>query len=122
MGDLNVDLENARLLKRNGSWMYCTSCNKTVGYLCYTTYLDFSFAFTCNCGMQGKIHLWYGNKAKAGAVTADLTMVKNRLCCPNDNSPLFTIVDKNVSAVKYSVVCKKCNTLFSNFHQISHPH
>jgi len=31
-------LENARLLKEYASWIYCTSCEKTVAYLCYVTY------------------------------------------------------------------------------------
>ncbi len=35
---------DTRLLKSYGSWIYCNSCNKTVGYLCYTTYDYFAIS------------------------------------------------------------------------------
>ena len=40
------EIVNSRLLKDYASWIYCTSCNKTVAYLCYVTYDLFSFEYT----------------------------------------------------------------------------
>lgn len=98
---------NGRLLKKYGSWMYCDKCNKTVGYLCYTTYQYFSFTFTCNCGNKGSFEL--GEKLMSGTqIGKKLLLNKNRLCCCIDNAPLFSIVNKNLKEYSYEVICNKC--------------
>ncbi len=114
MNELIKEIQNGRILKNNGSWMYCDKCNKTVGYLCYSTYQDFQFDFVCKCGNQGSFKLKYQTESGLSKSSENLKTIKNRLCCPKDDSPLFTIVDKNVKNVKYSVTCKKCSTTYEN--------
>jgi len=94
--------------------MYCNKCNKTVGYLCYTGYIKFKFDFECNCGNNGVFELQYNTNNESSVSEKELKTQKNRLCCPTDNSPLFTIVNKNVKMVKYSVTCKKCANTYKN--------
>lgn len=110
--ELYKKLINARLLKNTGSWIYCTGCNKTVGYLCYTTYQYFKLSFSCKCGERGSIEM--GEDASRSETSDDkLILKKGRLCCPEDLSPLFSVVEKNLEKVEYSVVCKKCLSQFN---------
>jgi hypothetical protein len=115
MSELISEIKNGRILKKNGSWMYCDKCNKTVGYLCYSTYQDFRFDFVCKCGNKGSFRFLYKTEEKSVQSNEKLKLNKNRLCCPNDNSPLVTIVDKNIDKVKLSITCKKCLTHYDNF-------
>jgi len=114
MSELIKEIQNGRILKNNGSWMYCDKCNKTVGYLCYSTYQDFQFDFICKCGNKGLFRLKHKTGNGLTKSNKELKTIKNRLCCPNDDSPLFTIVDKNIEQVKYKVTCKKCSTTYEN--------
>jgi len=114
MSKLIKKIQNGRILKNNGSWMYCDKCNKTVGYLCYSTYQDFQFDFVCKCGNRGSFMLNYLTDYELTKSNVELKLIKNRLCCPNDDSPLFTIVDKNIENVKYSLTCKQCSTTYNN--------
>ncbi|MDP4094057.1 MAG: hypothetical protein Q8920_11930 [Bacillota bacterium] len=108
---LHKQLINARILKNYGSWMYCNKCNSVIGYLCYTTYEYFMFSFTCNCGEHGSIEL--GSKESLGINASHTLLLKNgRLCCPFDQSPLFSIVGRNLKEYDYKVVCKKCINSF----------
>ena len=114
MSELIKEIQNGRILKNNGSWMYCGNCNKTVGYLCYSTYQDFRFDFVCKCGNRGSFRLRYPTESELTKSNEELKTIKNRLCCAKDDSPLFTFVEKNVESVLYSIVCKKCKTEYSN--------
>jgi len=114
MSDLIKEIQNGRILKNNGSWMYCDKCDKTVGYLCYSTYQDFQFDFDCKCGNKGSFRLKYQTENGLTKSNEELKTIKNRLCCLKDDSPLFTIVDKNIEQVKYKVTCKKCSTTYEN--------
>lgn len=106
------NLINSRLLKDYASWVYCTECNKTVAYLCYVTYDLFDFEYVCKCGNIGSVHIEfeYDSPTSTGEI---LNVIKNRLCCPKDNSPLVTVIDKNLESYKFSVICKTCNTVYS---------
>lgn len=110
MSELKINIKNGRMLKKNGSWMYCDQCNKTVGYLCYSTYQKFLFNFECSCGNIGSFELGYESDLPVKESDTDLKKIKNRLCCPNDDAPLFTVVDKNIKNVTYQIVCNKCMT------------
>lgn len=114
MSELVKEIQNGRILKNNGSWMYCDKCNKTVAYLCYTTYQSFEFDFVCNCGNKGSFKLSYKSKENPTKSNKDLKLIKNRLCCAEDDSPLFTVVNKNIKHMKYQVTCKGCLTEYSN--------
>jgi hypothetical protein len=102
------------MLKNTGSWLYCNKCNKTVGYLCYTTYQSFQYNFNCKCGNFGSFDLEYDTNKKIEKSTKELKLKKNRLCCPNDEAPLFTIVEKNIEDYSYSVCCNKCYNEFKH--------
>jgi len=113
MSELKREIKKGRLLKKNGSWMYCEKCNKTVGYLCYSSYSEFMFEFSCKCGSKGLFYLCcedvVGKKSNR-----PLKKLKNRLCCPEDGLPLFTIVEKNIKSVRYKITCKECSSLYSD--------
>lgn len=78
--------------------------------LCYTTYQYFKFKFNCNCGSKGSLEI--GQKPLSFKKGGRLLDEKGRLCCPNDRSPLFSIVEKHIKSNDFEVVCKKCQTLF----------
>lgn len=105
---------NSRLLKNYGSWLYCTNCNKTVAYICYTTYQWIRISFQCSCGSRG-----YQELKEAGAIIAEQTdndskliVINNRYCCYVDGEPLFSIVAKQVTMFEYDVSCLKCKTRY----------
>ena len=112
---MQKQLLRTKLLKEYASWVYCTGCNKTVAYLCYVTYDAFDFEYTCNCGNHGQVHIAFENENSAQTTIGHEppTLKKNRLCCPNDEAPLVTFVDKNLSRYQYSIVCNHCNTQYS---------
>jgi len=112
MNELKKEIKNGRMLKNTGSWLYCDKCNKTVGYLCYSTYQSFRFEFDCKCGNSGSFDLRYDTEEIMTKSVENLKKRKNRLCCPNDDAPLFTIVEKNIANYSYSVTCNKCYTKF----------
>ena len=105
------ELQNSRLLKEYASWIYCTNCNSTVAYLCYVTYDEFVFDYTCNCGSHGKVNISFEH-SDALKSQEPLKTIKNRLCCPKDDSPLFTIIEKNIKSYKFNVICNSCNQEF----------
>lgn len=39
----------------------------------------------------------------------ELVTIKNRFCCPEDETPLITILSKNVKEYKLEISCKACN-------------
>ena len=105
---------NSRLLKNYGSWLYCTNCNKTVAYICYTTYQWIKISFQCTCGSNGDLEL-----KETGAILAEqidhynkLIIKNNRYCCAVDEEPLFSLVAKQTTMFEYAVSCLKCKTLY----------
>ncbi len=108
MKELQRNIKNGRILKNNGSWLYCDKCNKTVGYLVYSTYQNFRFEFDCKCGNKGHFELKYDTDKIIKKSEKELILKKNRLCCPNDEAPLFTVVKKKIEKYSYSVTCNKC--------------
>ncbi len=109
-------LENTRLASGHGGWIYCDSCGENIGYLCYVTYDDFCFSYKCKCGNCGSMHLAF--EAEGFAITnandKALITIKNRLCCPTDNSPLFTILCNKLSSYKYEVICTECKHKYTD--------
>lgn len=105
---ITKSLVNAHLLKDYASWIYCDCCNKTVGYLCYVTYGFFKIDFVCKCGSKGSVELRIDSDI--GIETNDISLYqrKGRYCCPMDDLPLFSIVDKNLEGYSIEVMCKKC--------------
>ena len=42
----------------------------------------------------------------------ELVILKNRLCCPKDNEPLITILDKKVASYEMQITCKSCESIY----------
>lgn len=107
-------LENTRLANHYGGWMYCDACGKTVAYLCYVTYRRLRFSFTCACGAKGSASLAFEAETPERPAESPPTVIKNRLCCVEDASPLLTIVEKNLQDYSYEVACAACGRVYSN--------
>jgi len=106
------DIKNGRMLKNNGSWMYCSECNNTVAYLCYSTYHNFKFESNCLCGNTSSFHLGYEETLNE-IISTDLKLIKNRFCCAEDDAPFFSVVSKNIESYKCTVTCNKCNRSYT---------
>lgn len=102
------ELKNTRLANAYGGWVYCEGCNKTIGYLCYVTYDLLKLEYRCKCGNHGSLDIAFESDTERIA-EQPLVTLKNRLCCPADESPLVTILAKNLDTYKYEVICKACN-------------
>lgn len=107
------EFADTRLANNYGGWIYCENCNKTIGYLCYVTYSRFKLEYKCNCGGCGSMYLSFDEEREGKKADANLVTIKNRLCCPKDEAPLFTILSKNLEYYKYDVLCDKCDTRYT---------
>lgn len=107
-------LENTRLATNYGGWIYCTKCNKNIGYLCYVTYDWIKLEYYCNCGSHGSVAIDFIDSKEGVLCNSPLIVVKNRFCCPNDESPLVTILEKNVESYTVEIACKNCSSVYKN--------
>lgn len=41
-----------------------------------------------------------------------LIVVKNRRCCPKDQSPLITVLSKKLKRYSLSITCKECGNIY----------
>lgn len=109
---LEKNLENARLANNYGGWMYCDSCGENIGYLCYVTYDLFDMSFHCNCGNHGSFHLKFKDSCEDTEIIKNgLELRKNRYCCGNDESALFTVLEKKLLSYNVKVSCSHCGEL-----------
>lgn len=106
------DLVNTRLATNYGGWMYCEKCNENIGYLCYSTYDRLELKYECNCGSQGCILIDFEDSKIGQDCDDSLVIIKNRLCCPKDNEPLITILDKKVTSYEMNITCKSCEKIY----------
>jgi uncharacterized protein YbaR (Trm112 family) len=65
----------------------------------------------CKCGNHGGIAIDFEPESRHESKKPLIT-IKNRLCCPLDESPLMTVFTKNLDAFKFEVVCKACNARY----------
>lgn len=105
-------LTNTTLLKEYASWIYCENCNETIGYLCYTSYEKIEFDYECSCGNKGDLLIDFSTIAQPKSSKNNLKMKGNRLCCPLDDSPLITVLDKKLASFSYQIVCNNCEHLY----------
>ncbi len=108
----NKELVNTRLATNYGGWMYCDKCNENIGYLCYSTYDRLELEYQCNCGSQGSAVLDFQDSKIGKECKEDLVIIKNRFCCPKDNEPLITILDKKVASYEMKITCKSCENIY----------
>ncbi|MCI9281085.1 MAG: hypothetical protein HFI49_02345 [Bacilli bacterium] len=106
------ELVNTRLATNYGGWMYCDKCGENIGYLCYSTYDKLELNYVCNCGSKGSTLLYFED-SKLGKNSNDkLVIIKNRFCCPNDNEPLITLLDKKLASYEMEIACKNCESIY----------
>lgn len=108
----NKELENTRLATNYGGWIYCTNCNKNIGYLCYVTYDRLKLIYECNCGSHGSALLDFEDSQDGLLCNQELVTINNRFCCPDDKSPLITILSKNVRNYEFEIICKNCRKIY----------
>ncbi len=106
------ELINSKLATTYGGWMYCTECNENIGYLCYSTYDQLELNYTCNCGSIGQIRINFEDSKKGNNCSEELLLTKNRYCCPKDNEPLITILDKKIKTYEMRITCKSCESIY----------
>lgn len=104
----NKELINTRLATNYGGWMYCTKCNKNIGYLCYVTYDKLKLNYTCNCGSKGSALIDFEDTKEGIECNNELITIKNRFCCPEDKEPLITMLSKNLNNYELEITCKSC--------------
>ncbi len=108
----NKKLENTRLATNYGGWIYCDICNENIGYLCYSTYDVLELKYQCNCGNNGSILLDFEDSTRGKTCNDELVIIKNRFCCPKDNEPLITILDKKIASYEMKITCKSCTNIY----------
>lgn len=109
---IKKDLIKSRLATNHGGWMYCDNCQQNIGYLCYVTYDKFTLNYECSCGCNGSIKLVFSDDINTMKSKKEFIMCKNRCCCPEDESPLFTILEKKVKTYDVEVLCHNCKKLY----------
>lgn len=107
------ELVNTRLATNYGGWMYCDSCGKNIGYLCYVTYDSLTLEYVCQCGSKGSAFLDFTDSVEGQSSKDDFITIKNRLCCPHDESPLITILSKNLKTYQFDITCKSCGKRYT---------
>lgn len=105
-------LENTKLATNYGGWMYCTKCNQNIGYLCYQTYDRLELTYQCNCGSCGSALLDFDDSKEGTDSKESLITIKNRFCCPQDEEPLITLLDKKLASYELSITCKTCHSMY----------
>lgn len=106
------ECKNTRLANNYGGWIYCTACENNIGYLCYVTYDKFQLNYECNCGSKGSCFLEFEDTTASTPTDEELITIKNRLCCPHDESALVTIQSKKLKNYEFEIVCKECHQCF----------
>ena len=106
------ELINTRLATNYGGWMYCDHCNENIGYLCYATYDRLELKYKCNCGSNGNAILDFEDSQSGEKCSDELIIIKNRFCCPSDQSPLITMLDKKVVSYEMRITCKSCSKTY----------
>lgn len=106
------ELQNTRLATNYGGWMYCENCKENIGYLCYSTYDRIDFRYQCACGSHGRVLIDFDDSKPGKPCSEKLVIIKNRLCCPKDNEPLVTVLDKKLLGYDLEITCKTCGKIY----------
>ena len=87
-------------------------CNENIGYLCYSTYDRLELKDKWNCGSQGSALLYFEDSKLGKNSDEELVIIKNRYCCPKDNEPLITLLDKKLASYEMEITCKNCASVY----------
>jgi uncharacterized protein YbaR (Trm112 family) len=71
------------------------------------------FKYTCKCGNKGSIYIEKEDKVEPVPSSKALITIKNRLCCPEDQSPLITILGQKLEHATGRIVCLNCRHVYS---------
>ena len=61
---------------------------------------------------NGKIFIDFEDSKIGKESNDELVTIKNRLCCPKENDPLITILDKKVESYEMKITCKSCQNIY----------
>lgn len=61
---------------------------------------------------MGKVLLDFCDSKIGQNCSQELIVIKNRFCCPKDNNPLITILDKKISNYEMKITCKSCENIY----------
>lgn len=106
------ELKSTRLANGYGGWIYCDHCGENIGYLCYVTYDNLNLTYQCKCGNQGRIQIAFDEVRESVCSQQKLIQIKNRRCCPADQSPLMTILEQKLVSYAYEIDCVNCMTKY----------
>lgn len=106
------ELVRTRLATNYGGWMYCDNCNENIGYLCYATHDSLELKYKCHCGNKGSALLDFIDSKVGQNCKDEFIIIKNRFCCPKDNEPLITILEKKVENYFLKITCKTCESVY----------
>lgn len=107
------ELHSTKLANNYGGWIYCESCGQSIGYLCYVTYDHFRFDYKCKCGAAGSMRIDFDEVQTSVPSDNKPVLIKNRLSCPKDQSPLLTILEKKLDSYTYEIECTACKTKYT---------
>lgn len=105
-------IKNTRVLKEYASWIYCESCQETIGYLCYVSYDRITFTYLCHCGNEGELMIDFNELEVEKPSQSSLILIKNRLCCPVDRAPLLTLLDNKLQTYTCTITCNSCGNQY----------
>lgn len=108
----NKELINTRLAANYGGWTYCDQCDENIGYLCYSTYDKLELNYKCQCGSHGSVCIEFDDSQEGKECDDELIIIKNRLCCPKDNEPLITVLEKKLINYEMKITCKSCGSIY----------
>ena len=109
----NKTLLSTRLANNYGGWIYCDNCGENIGNLCYQTYDNVEFKYTCNCGNQGCMQMDFVDSEDGNESTDEMITIKNRLSCPKDNEPMITLLEKKLKTYDVKITCKTCHNTYT---------
>lgn len=101
------------MLKDYASWIYCEGCQETIGYLCYVSYDKINFTYLCHCGNEGELLIEFNELEEEKSSQKSLVLIKNRLCCPVDQTPLITLLDKKLQTYTCDITCNSCRNHYT---------
>lgn len=107
------ELHATRLANEYGGWIYCEACGQSIGYLCYVTYDAVMFTYQCACESKGSMHIAFGEESNLTPCDDDMVSIKNRLCCPKDESPLITVLGKKLNVYRCEIGCTACKQTYT---------
>lgn len=68
--------------------------------------------YECNCGFKGALFIDFEDSKPGEVCEQDLVVIRNRFCCPADESPFLTMLSKNVKNFEFEATCNACGKIY----------